>query len=101
MNGIEYLESIIAEQTRRLADREEEIARLKSAHECNVDTLNAMQIEVEQRDAEITRLKALCQEPVTLSDNERAEICHHYFPSPAHGIVEATQLINAKLKERK
>ena len=66
---------IIAELTRRLADRDEELDK----HLCRIHKLEEDAEDdcscIETQRVEITRLKALCQEPVMLSDAEPYE-CH-------------------------
>ena len=104
-NNREYLQSIIDEQTRRLADRDEELdkhlcrihkleedaeddcscienqrvesTRLKElldAHDCNVDTLNALQVENEGLRDENKALRDALEDIVALDPYSAKEI---------------------------
>ena len=81
---------IIAELTRRLADRDEEITRIKAAWEQERNSSDAMA-------AEITRLTALCQEPVDV--DVVAVNLMRQFSVGKHAAREFAVAINSKLKE--
>ena len=89
-------ESIIAELTQRCVDKDEEIARLVAYAEHWERSQKCQNVF---REDEITRLKALCCEPVTLTMSEWVDIFETDFGTrQMTGILDA---VNKKLKERK
>ena len=58
---LDCMSTLRTDNSQTLVNALAEIERLKAIHEVNADTLNAMQVEIEQRDAEIERLTAQCE----------------------------------------
>ena len=90
-------ESIITELIRRLADRDEELDK----HLCRIHKLEEDAEDdcscIENQRVEITRLKALCQEPVDV--DVVAVNLMRQFSVGKHEAREFAVAINAKLKE--